>query len=88
LRRVFNEFDGVYSEATAETKRRLLNTIIEEIRCKVKQGEKTGEVEFRLRGDGSVTKEWEEAKKKGHGEPSKPAFQHFDSPCSLAPRQA
>jgi hypothetical protein len=43
-------------------------------------------IEFRLRGDGSIMKKWELAKKKEHGEPGKPPERHFDSPCSLAPR--
>ena len=84
LHHVFNEFDLLYAEGTCETKRRLLNTIIEEIRCTVKQGEKMGEIEVRLRGDGLIKEKWEEAKKKG--ESSKPALRHFDSPCILAPR--
>jgi len=88
LKQVFDGFEEMYVEATPEIKRRLLNTIIEEIRCSVKHGEKTGEIEFRLRGDGSIMKKWELAKKKEHGEPGKPPERHFDSPCSLAPRQA
>jgi len=43
-------------------KRRLLNAVIEEVRCTVKRGEKTGEIEFRLRWDGSIKKKREEAK--------------------------
>jgi predicted RNase H-like nuclease (RuvC/YqgF family) len=86
LQQVFDGFEEMYVESSPETKRRLLNTIIEEIRCTVKQGEKTGEIEFRLRGDGSIKEKWEETKKKKHGEPGKPALRHFDSPCSLAPR--
>ncbi len=41
----------------------LHNVIIEEIRCSVKRGEKTGEILYKLRGDGTVMKKWEEAKK-------------------------
>jgi hypothetical protein len=36
--------------------------------------------------DGSIKQKWEESGKKEHGEPGKPALRHFDSPCSLAPR--
>ncbi|HUI63880.1 MAG TPA: recombinase zinc beta ribbon domain-containing protein, partial [Bacteroidota bacterium] len=86
LKQVFDGFEEMYADATAETKRKLLNTIIEEIRCSVKYGEKTGEIEFRLRGDSSVKEKWEESRKKEHGESRKPALRHFDSPCSLAPR--
>lgn len=62
LRNVFQEFAALYSDAPADTKRRLLNVIIEEIRCSVKRGEKTGEIVYKLRGNGTVRKEWEEAK--------------------------
>jgi site-specific DNA recombinase len=72
LRRVFQEFADIYSEASAEIKRRLLNVMIEEIRCSVKRGEKTGEIVYKLRGDGSIKKDWEEAKK--NEEPGNPQF--------------
>ena len=72
LRQIFKDFSEIYSEATPETKRRLLNVMIEEIRCSVKRGEKTGEIVYKLRGDGSIKKEWEEAKK--NEEPGNPQF--------------
>ena len=37
LRQIFRDFSEIYSEATAETKRRLLNIIIEEISCLVRK---------------------------------------------------
>ncbi len=86
LRRIFDKFEELYTGATPETKRKLLNVIIEEIRCSVKRGEKTGEIEFRLRGNGSIKEKWEDAIKKDDGEPNKTGNRHFDSPCSLAPR--
>jgi hypothetical protein len=61
----------MYAESTIDVKRRLLNAVIEEVRCTVKRGEKTGEIEFRLRGDSPIKKKWEEAKKQvdaGQGE--------------------
>ena len=57
----------MYAESTSDVKRMLLNEIIQDVRCTVRRGEKTGEIEFRLRGDGSIKKEREEAKK-GNGE--------------------
>ena len=51
----------MYAESANDVKRRLLNAIIEEVRCTVKRGEKTREIEFRLRGDGSFKKKWGEA---------------------------
>jgi TolA-binding protein len=63
LKGVFQEFAELYSEAPLDAKRRLLNVVIEEIRCSVKRGEKTGEMFYKLRGDGTVMKKWEEAKK-------------------------
>ncbi|MGB5874570.1 MAG: hypothetical protein WBH56_12680, partial [Bacteroidota bacterium] len=53
----------------AETKRRLLNIIIEEIRCVVKKRERKGDIVYKLRGDGSIKKEWEEAKKREDPKP-------------------
>jgi hypothetical protein len=61
----------MYAESTSDVKRRLLNAIIEEVRCTVKRAEKTGEIEFRLRGNGSIEKKCEEAKK-ANGESGKP----------------
>jgi len=46
-----------------EVKRRLLNVVIEEIQCKVRRGENKGEITFKLRGDGSIKKDWSEASK-------------------------
>ena len=63
LREVFQEFARLYSDAPIDAKRKLLNVIIEEIRCSVKRGEKTGEITYKLRGDGTVKRAWEEAKK-------------------------
>jgi hypothetical protein len=37
---------------------------IEEIQCSVKPREKTGEIVYKLGGDETVMKEWEEATKK------------------------
>jgi hypothetical protein len=62
LRGAFRDFAGLYSDAPPGTKRRLLNVIIEEICCSVKRGKKTGEIIYRLRGDGTIKKAWEEAK--------------------------
>jgi hypothetical protein len=63
LKKVFKEFAGIYSEAPMETRRKLLNVIIEEVRCFVKRKEKRGEIVYKIRGDGSVKKNWEEAQK-------------------------
>jgi hypothetical protein len=62
LKGVFLEFAELYSEAPPDTRRKLLNVVIEKIRCSVKRGEKTGEIVYKLRGDGTVMKKWEEAK--------------------------
>ena len=69
LRRVFREFGEIYTLASPEAKRRILNILIEEIRCSVKRGERKGEILYRLRGDGSVTKEWEQARKQENPKP-------------------
>jgi ribosomal 50S subunit-associated protein YjgA (DUF615 family) len=61
LRTIFRDFAGIYSEATPESRRRLINVIVEEIRCLVRRGQKKGDIIFKLRGDGSVKEEWEEA---------------------------
>jgi hypothetical protein len=52
----------MYAEPTIDVKRPLLNAVIEQARCTVKRGEKTGEIELRLRGNGSTKKKWDEAK--------------------------
>jgi hypothetical protein len=44
LRGVFRDFVGLYADAPPETKRRLLNVIIEEIRCSVKRGKRLGKL--------------------------------------------
>ncbi len=44
-----------------EVKRKMLNVIIEEISCSGKRGEKIGEITYKLRGDGTVKKNWEDA---------------------------
>lgn len=62
LHSVFQDFGAVYANAPQDVKRKLLKVIIEEIRCTVKRGQKTGEITFKLRGDGSVKKNWNEAK--------------------------
>jgi hypothetical protein len=62
LRGVFQEFADLYSEAPLDVKRRLLNAVIEEIRCSVKRGEKTGEIVYKLRGNGTVREKWDGAK--------------------------
>jgi len=69
LRRVLKEFGEIYTQASPEAKRRSLNVIIEEIRCSVKRGERKGEILYRLRGDCSVTKEWEHARKQENPKP-------------------
>ena len=75
LREVFRDFAALYSDAQPGTKRRLLNVIIEEIRCSVKRREKTGEIVYKLRGDGTVKKEWEEAKQNEEsGNPGRPGL--------------
>jgi hypothetical protein len=71
LKKVFKEFAEIYSEAPIETRRKLLNVIIEEIRCFVKRKAKKGEIVYKLRGDGSVKKDWEEARK--HEDPKPPS---------------
>ena len=69
LRSIFQDFAAIYSGATPESKRRLLNVIVEEIRCMVKKREKKGDIIFKLRGNGSVKREWEEAKKQEDPKP-------------------
>ena len=63
LRRVYQDFGGIYAGAIPEVKRRLLNVVIEQIQCNVKRGENKGEITFKLRGDGSIKKDWSEASK-------------------------
>ncbi len=63
LRSVFQDFGDIYAGAIPEVKRRLLNVVIEEIQCKVGRGENKGEITFKLRGDGSIKKDWSEASK-------------------------
>ena len=70
-RRVFKEFGEIFTQASPEAKRRILNIIIEEIRCSVLRGKRKGEILYRLRGDGSVTKEWEQARR--HEDPKPPS---------------
>ena len=81
LREVFQEFSDVYAKAPLEIKRRLLNVVVEEIRCSVKRGENTGEIVYKLRGDGLVKAQWEEVLEKKEGS---------TSPCStgLSPHVA
>lgn len=62
LREALQEFASTCHEGQPESKRELLNVVIEEIRCSVKRREKTGEIVYTLRGDGTVMKNWEEAK--------------------------
>jgi len=69
LRRVFRDVSEVYSGAPQERNRRLLNVLIEEVRCSVKRGRKNGDITFKLRGDGSVKREWAEAQKQEDPKP-------------------
>jgi len=81
---VLNEFLDIYSKAPIKTKRKLLNVVVEEIRCSVKRGKRTGEIFYKVRGDGTVRRRWDEAdEKRGL---SLPLFDWFESSCSLAPR--
>lgn len=68
LREVFQEFSELYAGAPLEIKRRLLNVVVEEIRCSAKRGKNTGEIIYKLRRDGSVKKAWESAKKKARSQ--------------------
>jgi hypothetical protein len=52
----------VFSEAPLVAKRRLLNIVIEDICCSAERGKKTGEIIYKLRGDGTVMMKWEAAK--------------------------
>jgi len=61
LRGVFQDFAALYADAPPESKCRMLNVIIEEFSWSVKRGEKTGEITYKLRGDGTVKKNWEDA---------------------------
>ena len=69
LRKVFEDFADIYSQASPEAKRQILNILIEETRCSVKRGERKGDIVYKLRGDGSVRKEWEQARKQEDPKP-------------------
>jgi hypothetical protein len=43
--------------------------MVEEIRCSIKKGAIKGEIAYKLRGDGSVKKEWDEAQKQEDPKP-------------------
>jgi hypothetical protein len=83
LRAVFQEFSQIYDEAPLQTKRRLLNVVVQEIRYSVKRGEDKGDILYKLRGDGSVRKEWEEAQK--HEDPEPPSSGGSSLQCALLP---
>jgi hypothetical protein len=62
LRGVFREFANLDSEAPSDIKQRLLNVVIEELRCFVNRGEKTGEIVYRMKRNRTVKEKWDTAK--------------------------
>jgi hypothetical protein len=66
LKNILKEFDSIISGSSIEEKRQLIKTIIEGIKISAKTGEKDGIVEFKIRGNGTLVKKWNEvAKQRG-----------------------
>ena len=60
LRNVFKEFNQIYESLTPSVQRRLNHLFFAEIRSHLKRGESKGLLEFRIRGDGTITADWED----------------------------
>ena len=60
LARVLAEFEMLYREAPIEQRRQMLRTVISEIRVSAKRGDIEGSVEFKLRGNGTIVRKWNE----------------------------
>jgi membrane-bound lytic murein transglycosylase len=68
LRQILKEFELVYQTASDEDKKRMLRTFMYEIKVTSKKGEKDGSFEFKIRGNGTILKEWSEViKQRGVG---------------------
>lgn len=63
LKQVLAEFDAIVNNSPMEDKRKLLKTIIEEVKITAKTGEIGGIFEFKIRGNGTVLKQWNEVVK-------------------------
>jgi site-specific DNA recombinase len=60
LRELFKKFVAVYDSITLEQKRRFNQALFIEIRSTMEKGSDTGNVEFKIRADGSFSLTWEE----------------------------
>ncbi len=67
LRQILKEFESVYQTASDEDKKRMLRTFMYEIEVTSTKGDKEGSFEFKIRGNGTIVKEWNEVIKKTRG---------------------
>ena len=70
LNQILKDFEDLYKGASIEEKRLMLKTVVSDIKLSAKRGEKDGTIEFKLRGNKSVLKRWDEVvviKKRGVG---------------------
>ncbi|MHB1049325.1 MAG: recombinase family protein [Bacteroidota bacterium] len=68
LNQILKDFEDLYKGASIEEKRLMLKTVVSDIKLSAKRGEKDGTLEFKLRGNKSVLKRWDEVvviKKRG-----------------------
>jgi site-specific DNA recombinase len=63
LKNILREFDAIINNSSIEEKRQMMRTIIEGIKISAKTGEKDGLVEFKIRGNGTLVKKWNEVVK-------------------------
>ena len=64
LQQILKEFEIHFNDAPMDQKRDMLKTIIEEIKVLIKHGEKEGTCEFKIRGNGTIVKQWSDIKTK------------------------
>ncbi len=60
LQEVLSEFETLFDEAENRDKAQILRTVVEEIRVTANRGTKEGVLEFKLRGDGRLKRQWDE----------------------------
>jgi len=63
LKGYLSDFTRVYEKMPLEKKRRLNHALFSGIVSYIKRGEDKGEIEIKLRGDGSLKRTWEDLKK-------------------------
>jgi hypothetical protein len=63
LKRYLNDFTRIYEKMPLEQKRRLNHALFSGIVSFIKRGEDKGEIEIKIRGDGSLKRTWKDLQK-------------------------